>query len=106
MGSVLCLMLVTLLGLALATLLRDTSGAITLGLGILYIVPVLANTLASSTWQHRLERWAPMPAGLSIQATKNLERLAIGPWPGLGVLAAYAAGLLAAGAVLLRARDA
>ncbi|MET9383968.1 hypothetical protein ABZY09_23530 [Streptomyces sp. NPDC002928] len=54
-GSLLCLMLVTLLGLALATLLRDTSGAITLGLGILYIVPVLSNTLASPTWQHLSE---------------------------------------------------
>lgn len=105
-GSVLILVLVTLLGLSLATLLRDTAGAITLGLGVLYVVPLLSHLVNSPTWQHRLQRWAPMPAALSIQATKNLERLAIAPWPGLGVLAAYAAGLLAAGGAWFRLRDA
>jgi ABC-type transport system involved in multi-copper enzyme maturation permease subunit len=105
-GSVLILVLVTLLGLSLATLLRDTAGAITLGLGVLYVVPLLSHLVNSPTWQHRLQRWAPMPAALSIQATKNLERLVIAPWPGLGVLAAYAAGLLAAGGVWFRLRDA
>ncbi|MEV0482770.1 ABC transporter permease [Streptomyces sp. NPDC050508] len=105
-GSVLILVLVTLLGLSLATLLRDTGGAITLGLGLLYVVPVLSHLFNSPTWQHRLQRWAPMPAGLSIQATTNLDRLAIAPWPGLGVLAAYAVGLLGVGGVWFRLRDA
>ena len=105
-GSVLILVLVTLLGLSLATLLRDTAGAITLGLGILYVVPLLSHLLNSPTWQHRLQRWAPMPAALSIQATTNLERLTIAPWPGLGVLAAYAVGLLGVGGAWFRLRDA
>ncbi|RPF36524.1 ABC transporter permease [Streptomyces sp. TLI_185] len=105
-GSVLILTLVALLGLALTTLLRDTAGGITLGLGLLYIAPLLSDLLHSPTWQHRLQRWTPMPAALSIQATRNLDRLPIGPWPGLGVLAAYAAMLLAAGGALLRKRDA
>jgi ABC-type transport system involved in multi-copper enzyme maturation permease subunit len=105
-GSVLILTLVALLGLALATLLRDTAGGITVGLGLLYVVPLLADLVHSPIWQHRLQRWTPMPAALSIQATKNLDRLPIAPWPGLGVLAAYAAGLLALGGVLFRTRDA
>lgn len=105
-GSVLILMLVALLGLSLATLLRDTAGAITLGLGALYVVPLLADLLHSPTWQDRVQRWAPIPAALSIQATRDLDRLPIGPWPGLGVLAAYAAGLLALGGALFRMRDA
>ena len=105
-GSILILVLVTLLGLSLATLLRDTGGAITLGLGVLYVVPVLSHVINSPTWQHRLQRWAPMPAGLSIQATTNLGRLAIGPWAGLGVLAAYGVGLLVVGGVAFRVRDA
>ncbi|MEU6348754.1 ABC transporter permease [Streptomyces sp. NPDC047072] len=105
-GSVLCLTLVTLLGLALAALLRDTAAALTTGLALLYVIPLLSDLLTSPTWQHRLQRWAPMPAGLAIQSTKNLDHLPIGPWPGLGVLAAYAAALLAAGSVLLRTRDA
>ncbi|MBK6015932.1 ABC transporter permease subunit [Streptomyces sp. MBT53] len=105
-GSILILVLVTLLGLSLATLLRDTAGSITLGLGILYVVPILSHLVNSPTWQHRLQRWAPMPAALSIQATKNLSDLAIAPWPGLSVLAAYAVGLLGAGGVWFRLRDA
>ncbi|WP_240529625.1 ABC transporter permease [Streptomyces mangrovisoli] len=105
-GSVFCLVLVALLGLGLATLLRDTAAALTLGLGLLYAVPLLAELLPSVSWQHRLQRWAPMPAGLSVQWTRDLDRLVIGPWAGLGVLAAYAVGLLTAGGVAFRLRDA
>jgi len=48
----------------------------------------------------------PMTAGLAIQATTGLRSLPISPWAGLGVLAAWAAGALLAGGLLLRFRDA
>ena len=48
----------------------------------------------------------PMNAGLAIQATRNLGTLPIGPWAGLGVLAAWTAVALLAGGLLLRLRDA
>ncbi|MFD9443291.1 ABC transporter permease subunit [Streptomyces sp. NPDC060006] len=105
-GSVLCLTLITLLGLGLAALLRDSTGAVTAGLGLLYVVPVVADLLSDPAWSRRLERWAPMPAGLAVRATKDLSRLPIGPWPGLGVLAAYALGTLLVAAAAFRARDA
>ncbi|MEU6145707.1 ABC transporter permease [Streptomyces sp. NPDC047081] len=105
-GSILILALVAVLGLALATLLRDTAGGIMLGLALLYIVPLTIDLIHSPTWQHRLQRWTPMPAALSIQATRDLNHLPIGPWPGLGVLAAYAVGLLVFGGAVLRMRDA
>jgi ABC-2 type transport system permease protein len=70
-------------------------------------VPVLADLgTLDPAWEHRLQRYGPMTAGLAIQATKNLNKLPIGPWPGLGVLAAWAATALLAGALLLRLRDA
>ncbi|MFJ9247115.1 ABC transporter permease subunit [Streptomyces sp. NPDC101776] len=94
-GSILVLVLVTLLGLSLATLLRDTSGAITLGLGVLYVVPLLSQLLNSPTWRHRLQHWGPMPTSLPTDL-----------WPGLGVLAAYAVGLLVVGGAAFRLRDA
>src|SRR5712692_7786859 len=53
-------------------------------------------------WQHRIERWAPVNAGLAIQATRNLGTLPIGPRAGLGALAAWAAAALLAGGVLQR----
>ncbi|MEU9289525.1 ABC transporter permease [Streptomyces sp. NPDC048275] len=106
LGSTLCLILIALLGLGLAVLLRDSAAAITTGLGLLYVVPLLANLLSSPTWKDRIESWAPMPAGLAIQATRDLARLPIGPWPGLGVLAAYALGVLLLGGAMFRRRDA
>ncbi|MDQ0774278.1 ABC-type transport system involved in multi-copper enzyme maturation permease subunit [Streptomyces aurantiacus] len=105
-GSVLGLMLIALLGLGLAALLRDSAAAITTGLGLLYVVPLLADLLADPAWKDRLERWAPMPAGLAVQSTRDLSRLPIGPWPGLAVLAAYALGVLAVATAAFRARDA
>jgi ABC-2 type transport system permease protein len=47
-----------------------------------------------------------MIAGLYIQVTTNLRSLPLTPWQGLGVLAAWAAGAMLAGGLLLRFRDA
>ncbi|MFM9589393.1 hypothetical protein ACKI1J_11240 [Streptomyces scabiei] len=57
-------------------------------------------------WQRRLQQVAPMPAGLAVQSTVRLNELPIGPWAGLGVLAAWAGVALLTGGLLLRGRDA
>ncbi|GAA2326289.1 hypothetical protein [Dactylosporangium salmoneum] len=57
-------------------------------------------------WLRRIDRVAPMSAGLRIQATTALGSLTTGPWQGLGVLALWAAGVLLAGFLTLRLRDA
>jgi ABC-2 type transport system permease protein len=53
-----------------------------------------------------LQQIGPMTAGLEIQASTGLHHLPIGPWAGLGVLAAWAGAALLAGALMLRVRDA
>jgi ABC-2 type transport system permease protein len=106
-GSVLYLALIALLSLGLATALRDSGASIAVVLGLLYIVPVLTGLgTLDPAWEHRLQRYGPMTAGLAIQATKNLKTLPIGPWQGLGVLAVWAAAALLAGGLLLRLRNA
>jgi ABC-2 type transport system permease protein len=106
-GSVLYLALVALFSLGLATALRDSGASIAVMLGLLYIVPLLTDLgTLDPRWEHRLQEWGPMPAGLAVQATKNLKTLPIGPWPGLGVLAVWAAAALLAGGLVLRLRDA
>jgi ABC-2 type transport system permease protein len=106
-GSVLYLALIGLFSLGLATALRDSGASIAVMLGLLYIVPILTDLgTLDPTWEHRLQRYGPMTAGLAIQATRNLKTLPIAPWPGLGVLAAWAAAALLAGGLLLRMRDA
>ncbi len=67
---------------------------------------VLYLALIALLRQRHLEQIGPMSAGLDIQATTGLSSLPLSPWAGLGVLAAWAAGALLAGGLLLRLRDA
>jgi ABC-2 type transport system permease protein len=105
-GSVLYLALITLLSLGVATIIRDSGAAIGTVLGLLYLSPIIAAVVKTPHWHNDIERYAPMSAGLTIQATTGLRGLPISPWGGLGVLAAWAAAALLAGGLLLRLRDA
>jgi len=105
-GSVLYLGLIGLLGLGIATAIRDSAVAIGVVLGLLYLFPVVAAAVSNPHWQRHLEQIAPMSAGLAIQATTGLRGMPISPWAGLGVLAAWAAGAMLVGGLLLRFRDA
>jgi ABC-2 type transport system permease protein len=105
LGSVLYLGLIALLSLGVATVFRDTGVATGVVLGLLYLPPLLA-LLVPGPWRQHIRQVAPMTAGLAIQATHNIHSLPISPWAGLGVLAAWAAGLLLGGLAVLKARDA
>jgi ABC-2 type transport system permease protein len=74
--------------------------------GLLYLFPLVASAAGDPDRQRRLRQAGPMDAGLAVQATTGLDRLPIGPWPGLGVLAAWTAASLPASGLALRLRDA
>jgi ABC-2 type transport system permease protein len=105
-GTVLYLALIALLSLGVAAAVRDSAIAIGVVLGLLYLVPILGLAVGSAGWQRHLQQVGPMSAGLEIQASAGLGRLPIGPWAGLGVLAAWAAAALLAGGLRLCLRDA
>jgi ABC-2 type transport system permease protein len=105
-GSVLYLALIALLSLGIATALREAAVAIGGVLGLLYLVPIIAFAVGNANLSRLLQQIGPMTAGLAIQATTGLNTLPISPWAGLGVLAAWAAGVLLLGGLLLRVRDA
>ncbi len=105
-GSVLYLTLVALLSLGVATFVRDSAAAIGIVLGLLYLFPMLAAAAGNRDLVRHIQQLGPMTAGLAVQATTNLRALPIGPWPGLGVLAAWTAAALLGGGVVLRLRDA
>jgi ABC-2 type transport system permease protein len=106
-GSVLYLTLIALFSLGIAAAVRESAVSIGLSLGVLYLPPILiALTVTSPVWLHRLQRYTPMTAGLTIQNTTGLHGLPITPWGGLGVLAAWAAGAMLLGGFLFRVRDA
>lgn len=106
-GSVLYLALIALLSLGIATVVRDSAVAVGVVLALLYLSPIILSVVAGDpVWSHRIERYAPMSAGLTIQDTTGLRGLPISPWGGLGVLAAWAAAAMLAGGLVLRLRDA
>jgi ABC-2 type transport system permease protein len=106
LGSVLYLALIAVLSLGVATAVRDSGVAITVVLGLLYVVPIISNLILDPHWERRFQRYAPTNAGLAVQVTKGLDKLSIGPWEGLAVLAVWAAAALVTGGLLLRFRDA
>jgi ABC-2 type transport system permease protein len=105
-GSVLYLALIALLSLGIATAVRDSAVAIGLVLGLLYLFPIVAAAVTGKDLHRHLLQAAPMMAGLDIQATTGLRSLPLSPWAGLGVVAAWVAGALLLGGLLLRFRDA
>jgi ABC-2 type transport system permease protein len=105
-GSVLYLGVVALLRLGIGMIVRDTAGAATTVLAVLYLVPLASLLVSDPLWRERLLRSGPTTAGQAIQATTELAQLPIGPWAGLGVLAAYAGAALLLSGVLFTVRDA
>jgi ABC-2 type transport system permease protein len=105
-GSVLYLVLIGLLALGVAIAIRDTAASVGAVLGLIYLPPIAAQIVQDPTWRRHLEQISPMTAGLAIQATTNLRSQPIAPWPGLGVLAAWAAVALLLAGLLLQLRDA
>ncbi|GAA4076895.1 ABC transporter permease [Actinomadura miaoliensis] len=100
-GTVLYLALVALLALGVAAAVRETAAALTTVFALLYLSPTFAEFVTDPRWHERLEKWTPMSAGLSVQATVAPDRQPIGPWAGLGVLAAYSAAALLLGVLVL-----
>jgi ABC-2 type transport system permease protein len=105
-GSALYLALIALLSLGVATAVRDSAVSIGVVLGLLYLFPIVASVVGDADWKRHLDQISPMTAGMYIQATTDLRSLPLAPWQGLGVLAAWAAGALLAGGLLLCLRDA
>ena len=105
-GAVLYLALIAVLSLAIATIVRSSAAAIGIVIGLLYLFPILAGLVSDPAWSRLLQQIGPMTAGLTITTTTNLRPPPLGPWTGLGVLAAWAGGALVVGGLLFRLRDA
>jgi ABC-2 type transport system permease protein len=91
-----------LLGLALGALLRHTAGAITTAIGIVFILPIVANFLPG-TWGDNVGK--VLNAGGAISNTRPVDGQ-LAPWTGYAVFSLWWIVLLGCAAVLLRRRDA
>jgi ABC-2 type transport system permease protein len=104
LGGALFLTAVGLLGLGLGTLLRNTAAGISAVVGLLFVLPILANFLPSDIRVH-VTKFLPGTAGMGIWSVHR-EANTLSPWVGFGLLCAYALATLVAGSVVLARRDA
>ncbi len=105
-GAVAYLTLIPVLSLGIAAAVRDSSAAMGLVLGVLYLFPIAASLVSSATLARHLRQIGPLTAGLDAQTTIGVNNLPLTPWQGLGVVTLWTAGALLIGALALKIRDA
>jgi ABC-type transport system involved in multi-copper enzyme maturation permease subunit len=104
LGAALYLTGVGLLGGALGWIFRHTAGAISTLLGLLLVVPLVAQALPES-WARNIVPYLPGNAGQQIMAG-HVDPGELAPWTGFAWFCAYIVAGVAIAAVLLRRRDA
>jgi ABC-2 type transport system permease protein len=103
-GAGLYLTAIGLLGVGLGFLIRNTAGAIATLVGVLLVLPLLANALPTP-YSTDVSKYLPLNAGTQILTTINRDSTMLGPWAGIGITALYALAALIAGAAVLKRRD-
>ena len=94
-----------LLALGLATIIRHTPAAISTFVGLLFILPIIADVLPSS-FADDVNRFLPADIGIQMMSANYHGADPIGPWLSFALLAGYAAIALILGGVMLVRRDA
>ena len=96
-----------LLAYGAGAIIRHTAGAITAILGVIFLIPALAQALPNA-WFSDLVRWLPGGQALSpiARAASPLSPHLFSAWGEFAVFSGYAAVLLAIGAWLFIRRDA
>ena len=93
-----------LLGLGLGALLRSTAAAITAGVAIVFVVPLVALALPAS-WRNPFEEYWPTQAGSQLEEVTRQSH-ALTAWWGTGDLVLFIALVLVAAGYTLAKRDA
>ncbi len=101
-GTSLYVTVAGLLALGIATLLRHTAAGLAAVVGIFFVVPIVANFLPASI--NGFAPFLPSNAGGALWGLA-LSDESMAPWTGFGLLAVYAAVVLAAAAFRLRRSD-
>lgn len=93
-----------LLGFAVGTLLRQSAGAITTAVGLLFVLPLLTNLLPGN-WGHKIREYFFSNAGAQIVTVRSDPDL-LSPWTGYLAFTVEWMIILAVGLYLVRRRDA
>ena len=105
-GTALFVTIVALIAFGVGSIVRHTAGAIAIVIALLFIVPILEQTLPND-WRWDIMRFLPDAANQVVSVTVGgpVQHL-WSAWPQLGVTALWAAVLVGIGAYLFRKRDA
>jgi len=93
-----------LFAFGIGALVRHTAAAISITIGVLFVVPIIVNFLPTS-WNDDIVRWLPSQGGLAIWDPQQ-QAHQFTAWGEFAVFCAYTAALLIAGFILFRKRDA
>jgi ABC-2 type transport system permease protein len=105
-GTALFVTIVALIAFGVGSILRHTAGAIATVIALLFIIPILEQTLPND-WRWDIMRFLPDAATRVISVTVGGTNIHLwSAWPQLGVTALWAAVLVGVGAWLFRKRDA
>jgi ABC-2 type transport system permease protein len=94
-----------LLALGLAVMIRHTAAAISTFVGLLFILPILADVLPSS-FENDVGRFLPADIGTRMMSANYHGADSFGPWLSFALLGGYTVAVLIVGGVLLVRRDA
>ena len=94
-----------LLALGLASIIRVTAAAISTFVGVLFILPIIADVLPSS-YTSDIGRFLPATIGTVMMSAHYHGDDPFGPWTSFALICAYAVVALLVGGVLLVRRDA
>lgn len=105
LGAGCYLTVLALIALGLAAIVRHTAAAISAFVAVLFVLPVISDALPVSV-SSAINPYLPANIGVNVFSPAGVGTNALPPFVGLGVLCAYAAGVLVIGTVLLVRRDA
>ena len=104
-GGGLYLTLIGLLGVGFGFILRNTAGAIGALVGVVLVLPILANALPDP-YATDVSKYLPLSVGDQLISSAHADPTLLAPWTGFALLAGYVVVALVAGAIVLKRRDA
>jgi ABC-2 type transport system permease protein len=109
-GGGLFLTVCGVLSFGIGAMLRHTAGAITSGIGIMFVLMILSNFLPTppSGWfgEEDFDKWIPFFAGSHIWQDQVVGVNPFSPWVGFAVFCCYAAAAILGGLTVFLRRDA
>jgi ABC-2 type transport system permease protein len=106
-GAGLYLTVFGLFAMGIGTLVRHTAGAISIAIGVAFLLPILSGLLPDTTFWNHLVGYLPEQAGSLVYLVHiTSSQRVLSAWEGFGVLCIWAALLLGLGAYFLQRRDA